>query len=381
MDQLGIALVITDLEVGGAERCLADLATRLDRQRFLPVVYCLKPRPEAGQDSCVVQLEAGGIEVCFLNARGYRDAARAVFELARLLRRQRPALVQSMLHHANLVGRLAARRAGVRPVLAGVRVAERASRWHLWTDRWTSGLVDHYVCVSQAVARFVAQRVAVPESKLVVIPNGIDTSKYPASSLPPESLGISPSRRLVTFVGRLEVQKGVAWLLDASPQWLGQAADCDLLIVGKGPERPRLETIARGRGIADRVHFAGWRADIPQILASSVLVVLPSIWEGMPNVVLQAMATGLPVVSTDVEGVRELLGPDAASQTVVYGDSAALAARILAHLERPAEAAAVGSRNRLRAAGEFSVERMIAGYQDLWEKAIKCVETAARKPA
>ena len=133
----------------------------------------------------------------------------------------------------------------------------------------------------------------------------------------------------MTYVGRLETQKGVRWLVETAPAWLGQLPDCDLLLVGKGPEREHLRRMSADRGIADRVHFAGWRSDVPAILARSDLVVLPSAWEGMPNVVLEAMASRLPVVASNVEGVAELLGPDADAQTVAHGDTTAFAAKVV----------------------------------------------------
>ena len=177
---------------------------------------------------------------------------------------------------------------------------------------------------ARRVAEFSAKRAGLPPEKLVVIPNGIDLDKYPARQ--PADLrafGIAAGRRAVTFVGRLEPQKGVDWLIATAPHWLAKLPDCDLLLVGDGPLRPSLEAAAKAAGIADRVHFAGWRPDVPEILAASSLLVLPSLWEGMPNVVLEAMASRLPVVASDVEGVRELLGPNAARQTVAHGDSRA----------------------------------------------------------
>jgi len=368
MGKLRIALCITDLEVGGAEQNLVELATRLDRGRFAPAAYCLGPRPVATLSSCVPALEAAGVEVFCLGARGLRHAPMALWRLHRLLRRQQPDLVQCFLFHANLLGRIAARWAGVPRVVAGLRVAERHSRWHLWADRRTSRLVDRYVCVSRAVADFAAAEGGIAADKLVVIPNGIDATRYPASS-PADlsSLGVSAGRQAITFVGRLEEQKGVRWLLESAPQWLDRLGGYDLLLVGKGPEQRRLEAMARQGGIAGRVHFAGWRPDVPQILAASRVLVLPSRWEGMPNVVLQAMATGLPVLATDVEGVPELLGPAAGPQTVPYGDTPAWTARLTELLSTAGLAAELGARNRLRAAEEFSVERMVAAYQSLWQ--------------
>jgi glycosyltransferase involved in cell wall biosynthesis len=271
------------------------------------------------------------------------------------------------LFHANLLGRIAARRAGVRTIVAGVRVAEHTARWHLRLDRVTQRWVDRYVCVSQAVAEFSAKRAGLPPEKLLVIPNGIDLDKYPARQ--PADLrafGIAAGRRAVTFVGRLDPQKGVDWLMATAPRWLAKLPDCDLLLVGNGPLRPSLEAAGRAAGIADRVHFAGWRADVPEILAASSLLVLPSLWEGMPNVVLEAMASRLPVVASDVEGVRELLGPNAARQTVAHGDSRMLAEAIVGLMLDPALSSATGMENRRRAEQCFGIARMVKAYEDLW---------------
>lgn len=373
MAKLRVALAITDLDVGGAERCLVDLATRLDPARFEPVVYCLGRRPSQGGDDCAQALEAGGIGTHYLDGQGLWSLFRVLRRLKRLLANQSPDLIQTSLFHANLIGRIAARCAGVRRVVAGIRVAERRSLWHLWLDRITHRWVDRYVCVSQAVARFSTEHGGLPEHKLVVIPNGIDLDRYPAPApATPESLGIPPGRRLVVCVGRLEPQKGVRWLIETTGQWLPRLPDCDLVVVGKGPQRPELEAVCRGQGMVDRVHFVGWRREVPEILAASHLLVLPSRWEGMPNVVLQAMASGLPVVATDVEGVRELLGPDADCQVVNYADTQSLANSIVSILSQPQRAADLGRRNRLRAETHFGLQRMVSAYEDLWQSLVGC---------
>lgn len=363
-----VALCITELDVGGAERCLVDLAVRLDRNRFEPVVYCLGPRPEVEEASCVPPLEQAGVEVRCLGATRKREFLGVVKQLRQLWRARRPAVVQAFLFHANLASRLAARREGIRPVLSGIRVAEREQRWHLWTDRLTSRWVSRYVCVSQSVAQFSVREGGLPADKMAVIPNGIEVKHYPAEK--PADLGafgIAPGRRVVTYVGRLERQKGLRWLLETAPQWLGRLPDCELLLVGKGSEQAELQRLAVATGLGDRVHLAGWRSDVPALLAASHLLVLPSRWEGMPNVVLQAMASRLPLVATDVEGVRELLGPEAEPQTVPYGDSARLSQRILDLLNNPEQAAQQTAANRRRAEEQFGLDRMALAYQQLWE--------------
>ncbi len=368
MSPIKIALCITELDVGGAERCLTELVVRIDRRRFDPVIYCLSARPLREEASVLPRLSAGNVEVHFLGGRGVWQFPLVLHRLRRRLLSQKPRIVQTFLFHANILGRIAARRAGVPVVLSGIRVAEHGSRWHLRLDRLTQRWVDKYVCVSQAVADFSADQLGLPTEKLAVIPNGIDLDKYPAREAADlREFGIPSGRRVVVFIGRLEAQKGVKWLIETVPLWLGPLPDCDLLLVGEGPLRGPLESAAGAAGLADRVHFAGWRSETPEIIAAAELLVLPSAWEGMPNVVLEAMAGGRPVVATDVEGVGELLGPVAEEQTVPYGDSQLLARRILSLMNDRNRMAELGERNRRRAEQYFDISRMVERYEVLWE--------------
>jgi glycosyltransferase involved in cell wall biosynthesis len=371
MANINVALCITELDLGGAERCLTELVLRVDRRRFAPIVYCLGPRPTREEASCLPTLEAADVEVHCLGGRKIWQFPIVVGRLRRLLTAQNPQIIQTFLFHANILGRFAARRANVRAVVSGIRVAERRSPWHLWLDRLTESWVDRYVCVSRSVAEFSTVRGGLPPEKLVVIPNGIDLDIYPPRQ-PADltALGIRASRRVVTFVGRLEPQKGVQWLIETAPAWLAVLPDCDLLLVGEGPLQRPLEAACQAAGVAGRVHFAGWRIDVPKILAASNLLVLPSAWEGMPNVVLEAMACRRPVVATDVEGVRELLGPAAAQQTVCYGDTQGLIDKVVSFMRDPAVAAAVGDENRRWAERNFAISRMVAAYEDLWESLV-----------
>ncbi len=132
--------------------------------------------------------------------------------------------------------------------------------------------------------------------------------------------------------------------------------------------RAWLQQEARRQTVADRIHFAGWRADVPEILAASHLLVLPSRWEGMPNVVLEAMATGLPVVATRVEGIEEVLGPTCQDQTISYGDPVSLGERLQRILGDPVLAARLGQQNQRRIREHFNINRMVHAYQHLWSE-------------
>ncbi|MBN2022354.1 MAG: glycosyltransferase [Pirellulales bacterium] len=370
MGKIGVALCITELDVGGAERCLVELATRLDRDRFEPLV-CVLARHPADDPSLVEALTAAGIETHFLGGRRNRDFLRVYRLLKRLLIERKPDVVQGFLFHANILSRLAARAARVPRVVSGIRVAQRHSRWRLRLDRWTDRLVDRHVCVSQSVAQFCRDEAGLPSEKLVVIPNGVDAGRYLAAQ-PADlnDLGIPPERRLIAFVGRLERQKGVKWLVETAPGWLGPLTNVDLVLVGQGPQQAELERIVQSAGLAGRVHFLGFRPDVPEMLARSTMLVLPSAWEGMPNAVLEAMASGLPVVATDVEGVAELLGPAAPDQMIEPGSAKDFAAKVFRIMRDPAWAGSLGRENRRRATEQFSLPAMVAAYEGLWRELV-----------
>lgn len=364
-EPIRLALVITELEPGGAERCLVNLATRIDRARFAPVVYSIRPRPPEGKDSLVGELAAAGVEVRFADIRSKWQAPWMVAALARLLREQRPQIVQSFLYHANVVGTLAARTADVPHAVMGIRVAD-PRRMRSWLERRLAGSAQRIVCVSQSVAEFCRAR-GFPADKLEVIPNGVDASRF--EGVPPldlAELGMPPGRKAILFIGRLHVQKDLHELIAAAPRMLARLPDHDLVIVGEGPQQAALQRLAGELDIAGRVHFAGWRADVPAILAAAEMLVLPSRWEGMPNVVLEAMAAARPVVATQVEGVVELLGELASEQAVSVGDLEGFTERIVQLAQNSQLSSELGIRNRTRVLDEFSLQTMVEKYERLF---------------
>ena len=365
-----LALCITELDIGGAERCLAELALRLDRRQFSVAVYSLGPRGGDGGRSLVPKLEAAGIEVHCLGGRGASDAPRTVRRLARLLKTQQAEILQSFLFHANFIGRIAARWAGVPHVVSGIRVAERHARWHLRLDRWTARLVEAYVAVSESVAEFSRGEGGVSAERLTVIPNGVDAARFDAAApLDLRELGIPAGRRAVTYVGRLEPQKGLDDLISRARDWLDLLPGHDLLLVGDGPQRGELEDLAGRLGLSGRVRFAGWRGNVPEILRASEILVLPSRWEGMPNVLLEAMACRLPVVAMNVEGVAEALGAENLdAQTAPAGDFHVFAEKLGAIASSQALAARLGDENRRRVEEKFTLDAMVGAYAALFRR-------------
>jgi glycosyltransferase involved in cell wall biosynthesis len=364
---LRIAFCITELNVGGAERCLAELATRLDRPQFEPHVFCLGARPAAGAASLSRKLDAAGVPVQYLDARGLSSASRVFWQLRRQFRALRPDLVQTFLWHANVLGVLAARAAGVRRSVTGLRVAEPRRRWRWRWERFAGRLADRHVAVSQGVADFAREKIGLQREKIVVIPNGVEVPKALAPA-DLSSLGLPPGRRAIAFVGRLDEQKGTEWLIQQTPRLFAKAPTHDLLVIGTGPLDATLRTQAKTLGVAARIHFAGWRDDVSSLLAASDLLVVPSHWEGMSNVVLEAMAAARPVVAFDVEGMIDAIGEASSPQIVPRED-------LDGFIQRVAEIAAdersrmlLGEQNRVRVSERFRVDQMVARHEQLYQQ-------------
>jgi glycosyltransferase involved in cell wall biosynthesis len=298
-----IAFCITDLDAGGAERALVQIVTRLDRRRWEPHVFCL----DAG-GVLVTELRSAGIDVVCLGAHRPRDFL-VVWPLYQRLAALRPAILQTFLFHANIVGRLAGAAARVPAIVSGIRVAEKRSRMRLWIDRMTDRLVTAHVCVSRDVAEFSTNPGGLPRAKIRVIPNGVDFERF-ASAAPADltQFGVPRGSRVLLFVGRLDPQKGPLQLLQAAAELFADHGDLHVVMVGDGPLVSELREWTRARNWESRIHFAGRQENVAGLMRAADLFVLPSQWEGLPNVVLEAMAAGTPIVATAAEGVRDLLG-------------------------------------------------------------------------
>ncbi|MBQ2682553.1 MAG: glycosyltransferase [Thermoguttaceae bacterium] len=370
------ALCITELDRGGAEKIFSLLALALAKDSP-PVVYSLRSRGYHRQgENFIGLLESSGIEVVFLNVRGPFSVLAAIVRLAGSLRRRRIEVFQSFMFHANIIGRLAAKLAGVPAVFSGLRVSEKKKLSHLRIDRATAPLVDGWICVSRSVADYSVRAGRLPPEKVTVIPNAVTAEPLagdPEDKMPPALFPAyeQDRRRKAVVIGRLTEQKGVDWLLETAPRWLGgrDAPDWELWFIGDGDQRQTLERAAAALPypVRDKIHFAGWRPDIPAILAAADLLLLPSRWEGMPNALLEAALAKKAALATLVDGVEEVLGREhLEEQTCPFGDTAAWTQKAKALMADTALRGRLAEANRRRVQTEFSVEKMVERYRAAW---------------
>ena len=363
-----ICLATTELATGGAEKCLVNLACGLSPAEFSVRVLSLAPLPAAPKDSLLQQLQDRGIPVDTLNVTSIRQFLTAKKRLRNYLADHRVELLQTFLYHCNVLGSLARKKLPALLQVSGIRVAD-PSRWRQLLERNAAKRWNHTACVSQDVATFCANRLRLGQETITVIPNGIDAEQYANNRTDRTTiLDTDSDRRWLLTIGRLENQKGLDWLLKLAPTLLRQAPQHDLVIVGDGSQRFRLEQRALQSGIADRVHFLGWRPDIPQLLGAADLLLLPSRWEGMPNVLLEAMASSLPVVALPVQGVEQILG-DLGELQIARDSSPTTFIELISHLLGDSDLqASLGRQNRGRILANFTITQMVKQYSDLYRQ-------------
>jgi glycosyltransferase involved in cell wall biosynthesis len=367
--------IIIGLQVGGAEHML---------RRLLLAQATAGPKSRASVVSLGdvgpvgAMLRDAGIEVFALGMRTPLAAPLAVLRLRRLLRLLRPDVVQTWMVHADLLGGLAARAAGLRAIVWGIRTtdfsinppATRAVRW--LCARLSSTLPHVIVCAAEASRRAHVQA-GYDASRMVVIPNGFDPAAWQpqrSASLRRE-LGLTEQTLVVGCIGRFNVAKDQGNFIAAAARVAAQRDDCRFLMVGRGlePGNAQLMHWIDATGYAERFVLLGERADVAGCLGTMDLFVLPSRSEGFPNALGEAMAMGLPCVSTDVGDAALLLGD--AGRIVPPRNPAALAeATLEVAALTPAQRHQLGREARERVLSRFSLQQACAAFDALHRQVV-----------
>lgn len=365
--RLRVLHLIKGLGRGGAERLLADGLRHADREHFEYAYGYFLP----GKDQLVGELEALGAQVVRFDARTSAGVLLRVGEVRRFLRRWAADVVHCHLPVSGVAGRLAARALDVPVVYTEHNLIER---YHPLTRRAnlaTWRRQARVVAVSEEVAASIRRHAghAVP---VEVVLNGVDVDHFrPDSALRSKTradLGLPAVGPVIGQVAVFRTQKRLDLWLDAAARIRAAGHGTRFVLVGDGPERSRIERRAEALGLAEAVHFAGLQEDVRPYYAALDLYLVSSDYEGLPVALLEAMASGLPVVSTRVGGVPEAIRDDVEGRLVPVGDAAALANAALGLLDDPDESARLGAAARERAATRFSTVRMSRQLEAIYDE-------------
>jgi sugar transferase (PEP-CTERM/EpsH1 system associated) len=363
-----IAHIVHRLDYGGLENGLVNLINGLPGDSARHVIICMTAASDFRQ-----RIRRPDVAVHELHKARGKDPA-AYLRLWRLLRQLRPAAVHT--RNTGVIDcQVVARLAGVPRHIHG---------YHGWdvddltgTDpgrnrlrRLCDPFVDRYVVVSRQIGTWLTGTLGVSPDRVTHICNGVDVERFRPATSPRSGQG----PLVIGTVGRLQAVKNQVLLVRACGLLRRQAPELagawQLCIVGDGPERPALEAAIDAEGLGSGATITGWNNDVPAALREMDVFVLPSLNEGISNTILEAMASGLPVIATAVGGSPELIADNETGFLIPANDPAALAERLLRYLRSPALAEKHGQAARERAERDFSIQRMLLDYTRLYRSVL-----------
>ncbi len=364
--------VVPTLLCGGTEKQFVALSGALDPRRFEVECACLRPvKPAALRLGDRLPLHEFPI-------RSFRRGASLAqqLRLAAHLWRRRTHIVHAYGFYANVFAIPAARLAGVPVVIASIRDrGPYLTPMQRRVQRYACRLADHVLVNAEAVRKWLLDDGFASE-QISIVPNGVDLSRFPAvadTGAVHREFGLPPETPVIAVVSRLHRLKGLEHFLDAAAIVSRRFADARFLVVGEAPLDDRgyldeLKARAAQAGIRTRVIFAGLRHDVPELLAGATVSVMPSLDEALPNVLLESMAAGVPVVASRVGGTPEAIAGGVTGLLVPPGDAQALAASILRLLDDPGRARAMARAARRCIEERFSLERMVQATERLYHQ-------------
>ncbi len=371
-------LQIMECTIGGTRRHIIDVCRGLNGSGVdVHLVAAVERQADFRED--LEQLEREGVtvhELPMLRSISPGTDARQLLKLRKLIVELQPHIVHTHSSKAGVLGRLASFLTGVGKrvhtphtlaFLFGEMFGPAKRTLFYLLEQQLAGMSHQLVAVSDSEARtFKASRIVSPE-KIRVVPNGIDPGPYAnAQALDLASFGLNPKLPTAAIVGLLNVAKGQDLAIQAlasKPELKG----LQLLIVGHGELDGELRELAQDLGVQKRVAFAGFRRDVPEILAACDFLLLPSRWEGMPYIVLEAMASARPVLATPVDGATDLLVDGHSGWLTTDISAQAIATGLLRVLAlSPLQRQAAGAAARERVLQGFTDETMVAGLLNIY---------------
>lgn len=381
--RIRLALIITGLSTGGAQAMLLKLLQKIDRSRFAPMVISLTTTGEIGP-----HIDALETPVHALGMKPGTPSPIKFLRLVRLLLQLKPDVVHTWMYHADLLGGLAARFAGIKAVAWGIRHSnlspnqnKRSTLLVMKICAYVSGWLPQRILTCSERAQSIHVTAGYSADKMVLIPNGFDLSRFQpdagARDAVRAEIGLAPDTPIVGLVARNDPQKNHPGFIEAAARVHAALPQVHFVLAGTGIDRDNkaLTALIEKAGLTDLVHLLGRRDDIPRLMASFELLVSSSSGEAFPNVLGEAMASGVPCVATDVGDSALIVG--STGHIVQPGDAHALSEAIRAILElKPAERCAMGEAARRRVEQMFDIGAVVKRFENLYQE-IACKEGTA----
>lgn len=362
-----VAHIMPQLAFAGAELQLYTLIVNSDPNTVVHEVVCY----EESDQNCVKLFEDAGIKITRIY-RNRRRPLKFLYELSRTIRACKADIVHCWLFSASFWGRWGAILAGAGNILVAYRNCNlpraRALRF---LEMFSPGKRVHYLANSRAVAEFVGRALNLPVDEFAVVYNGIDLERFDVVGDKKgfkESLGIPPGSKVAVTLGRLVRQKNYPMLLKLAHRCMKEELPLHFVIAGRGQKEAELRRLSEELQVNNIVHFIGVNQDVPRLLRSSDYFCFTTLFEGFPNVLLEAMAARLPVVTTDFAGVCELLEDKLNGSIVAIDDVDSAYEALKAYYDDPGLGSRIGNAARKTAEDKFSAKMMAANTLNVYKK-------------
>lgn len=364
---LRILFVVNGFAIGGGELKLLELITEMKRRYPKQYRIVVASVGQSGPLEERFRKVADRTEIFF--KRHAYDVTQ-IFGLIRLIREERIQLIQTTLFYADILGTLAGILAGVQNVISWEVYTEQYSLKQKWAYRLASKRLSTIVAVSDATRKKIIQKYHLPEAKVRTIHYGIDVKKFSFRN-PSEirkRLGIPPNTMVLGTIARLTEQKGHRYLIQAIPKLISHFQNVVFLWIGDGPLRSSLIQLAQDLGVLSYIQFLGFRENVGAFLSVMDVFVLPSLYEGFPNAILEAMACGKPVVATGVEGTPEAVIHGETGLLVPPRNPEALADALIQIAQNPSMRKQMGEKGKKRIHEYFLLEHQINAFDQLYKE-------------
>jgi glycosyltransferase involved in cell wall biosynthesis len=369
--------IITKLELGGAQQNTLYTVSHLDPEKFRPILITGEPGLLDNEARKLAGVEFHQIPSLVRAIRPLSDL-RALLALAWLLRRIKPAIVHTHSSKAGMLGRAAAWLAGVPIVIHSIHgfgftryQSFPVRRMLVALECLAAKVTRRFFAVSDANRKLGVEIGLFPESRCAVIRSGVDVAAIRRlevdTTAKKQELGLEPGRPVVGMVAPMKPQKAPLDFVRMAARVAGKKPETQFLFVGDGELRDAMEAEIARRGLTKSFRLAGWRRDVPAVMRCLDVFVLTSLWEGLPRVYLEALASGVPVVGTRVDGAAEVVRDGINGYLLAPGDINGMAERVLALLANPTLAADMGRRGE-SLPPEFDIHDMVHRQEQEYER-------------
>lgn len=365
-----ILYIIENTSFGGGERAFAQVINGLDKEKYEVYVAC-------GNNELFIEKIKNKTKVFTLNLSN-RFNPTIISKLTKIMKTEKIQIIHSQGARADFFARISAKLSKVPLVIStiampveGFNVNWMKKTIYIALDRFTEKFVHKFIVVSEVLRERLIKIHKIAPEKVIVIPNGVEIEEYNPDRIDSfkirNELSLDNNTCIIGAIGRLVWQKGLEYFIESAKFVLEVFSNAKFLIVGEGELKNKLENLAKQLKLDNNILFLGFRKDISEILGNLDIFVLPSIREGMPIIILEAMAMAKPIVASNIEGVREQIINDKTGVLVPAKNPKALAEAIISLIKDKEKAKNIGNNAREIVKEKFIVEKMVKEHEKLYQ--------------